>query len=188
MQLKNFADVEIRTTDLWCRKRPLCQLRHNNGPSLTKSFWFLFFRSGRYFRSTSSRCRRLWQLRFSFPTFSNAIKMRNCVGWNFFSAVKMQSVISVTKKCLIKNTNNRKCIFKPWWLFRSLKGEPWGRRFLPRWRCRRRMSTSASTRSASPASTSSATSSSSTTTLVEIIFFAVTVLVRLVLRCRSKHP
>ena len=30
----NFANDLIRTADLWCRKRPLYQLRHNHFPSL----------------------------------------------------------------------------------------------------------------------------------------------------------
>ena len=29
---KNFADDWIRTSDLWCLKRPLCQLSHNHYP------------------------------------------------------------------------------------------------------------------------------------------------------------
>ena len=29
MHSRNFADVGIRTTDFWCQKWPLCQLRHN---------------------------------------------------------------------------------------------------------------------------------------------------------------
>ena len=33
MHSKNFADVGIQTTDLWCWKQPLCQLRHNHGPT-----------------------------------------------------------------------------------------------------------------------------------------------------------
>ena len=32
-EIRNIADVGIRTADLWCRKRPLCQLRHNHGPN-----------------------------------------------------------------------------------------------------------------------------------------------------------
>ena len=38
---KNFADVGNRTPDLWCRKRPLSQLRNNHGPNI-KSLHFLF--------------------------------------------------------------------------------------------------------------------------------------------------
>ena len=29
------ADVGNRTANIWCRKRPLCQLRHNHGPTIT---------------------------------------------------------------------------------------------------------------------------------------------------------
>ena len=32
VQYKSFADDWIRTVDLWCRKRPLYQLRHNHCP------------------------------------------------------------------------------------------------------------------------------------------------------------
>ena len=36
-----FADDGIRTVDLWCRKQPLCQLRHNHCPLLdVKNEWF----------------------------------------------------------------------------------------------------------------------------------------------------
>ena len=34
--VRNIDDVGIRTADLWCRKRPLCQLRHNHGLSNPK--------------------------------------------------------------------------------------------------------------------------------------------------------
>ena len=33
------ANVGIWTTDLWCRKRPLCQLRHNHGPTC----WYFYY-------------------------------------------------------------------------------------------------------------------------------------------------
>ena len=37
--LKNFADDWIRTSDLWVRKQPLCQLSHNNCPRECKCFF-----------------------------------------------------------------------------------------------------------------------------------------------------
>ena len=36
---KNFADVGIRSADLWCWRQPLCQLRHNHGPILVKTYF-----------------------------------------------------------------------------------------------------------------------------------------------------
>ena len=36
---KNFADVSIRTADLWYRKRPLCQLSHHHFPSYFLVCW-----------------------------------------------------------------------------------------------------------------------------------------------------
>ena len=33
---KNFTVEEIRTTDLWCQKRPLCQLSHNHCPNIER--------------------------------------------------------------------------------------------------------------------------------------------------------
>ena len=37
--LKIFADDWIRTSDLWVRKQPLCQLSHNNCPRECKCFF-----------------------------------------------------------------------------------------------------------------------------------------------------
>ena len=45
---KNFADVGILTMDLWCRKRPLSQLRHNHSQRfhfvILGSYWTKFSR------------------------------------------------------------------------------------------------------------------------------------------------
>ena len=44
--IKSFADDRVRSADLWCRKWPLCQLRHNHGPFLELTLGTLRFEPG----------------------------------------------------------------------------------------------------------------------------------------------
>ena len=66
-----FADGWIRTTDLWCRNRPLCQLSHNHCPSsfvcssqsLVSAYLSLFSLNGLILKAWNRNESKMWMTR-----------------------------------------------------------------------------------------------------------------------------